>query len=445
MVDRYPARVLGPLASYVAGFRAELVVLGYTPRVAQDSAYVLAHLSRWLESEGIAAAELTSQQVVRFAGARREGGYRRWVTVRSLRRQLGYLRETGVIPQEEHREIGCPVERALQACRLCLHRERWLAERTARQRADVARRFLRAQVKEGELRLDRLGPAAVIGFIVDESRRYATASMKVTTTVRSLLRYLFVTGVIDRDLAEAVPSVASWRMSGLPAGADTGTVTLLLASCDQATGVGCRDFAVLMLMARLGLRAHEVAALCLDDVDWRAGELVIHGKGGRVDRLPLPADAGAALAGYLRQSRRPSVRREVFLRSCGPGAPMSRQSAVMVTRCASRRAGIPPIGAHQLRHRAASRVLAQGGSLAGVAQLLRHHGGETAAIYAKADRAALLIVTHNIEEAVILAERIFVLGANSGRIRAEIQCAFPRPATGTARASRHWSTRFTGS
>jgi hypothetical protein len=326
---RHAARVPGPLASYVAGFRAELVVPGYTPRVAQDSAYVLAHLSRWLESEGIAAAGLTSQQVVRFAGARREGGYRRWVTVRSLRRQLGYRRETGVIPQEEHREIGCPVERALQACRLCLHRERRLAERTARQRADVARRFLRAQVKEGELRLDRLGPAAVIGFIVDESRRYATASMKVTTAaVRSLLRYLFVTGVIDRDLAEAVPSVASWR-------------------CSCARVVPAR-------------RCH---------------------------------------------ASRPS-----WSPAAHPAAPAS-----------------PPAGAHKLRHRAASRVLAQGGSLAGVTQLLRHHGGETAAIYAKADRAALLIVTHNIEEAVILAERIFVLGANPGRIRAEIQCAFPRP------------------
>lgn len=393
MVDRYPARVPGPLASYVAGFRAELVVLGYAPRVAQDNAYVLAHLSRWLESEGIAAAELTSCQVVRFAGARREGGYRRWVTVRSMRRQLGYLREIGVIPQEEQQETGCPVERALQAYRLYLHRERRLAERTAGQRVDVARKFLRAQVREGELRLDRLEPGAVTGFIVDESRRYATASMKVTTTaVRSLLRYLFVTGVIDRDLAEAVPSVASWRMSSLPAGADSGTVAVLLASCDQATSVGCRDFAVLMLMARLGLRAHEVAALRLDDVDWRAGELVIHGKGGRVDRLPLPADVGAALARYLRQGRRPSARREVFLRSCGPDAPMSRQSAVMVTRCASRRAGIPAVGAHQLRHRAASQVLAQGGSLAEVAQLLRHHGEETTAIYAKVDRAALTAV-----------------------------------------------------
>lgn len=169
-------------------------------------------------------------------------------------------------------------------------------------------------------------------------------------------------------------------------------MTILLASCDQATSVGCRDFAVLMLMARLGLRAHEVAALRLDDVDWRAGELVIYGKGGRVDRLPLPADVGAALAGYLRQGRRPSARREVFLRSCGPDAPMSRQSAVMVTRCAARRAGIPAVGAHQLRHRAASQVLAQGGSLAEVAQLLRHHSEETTAIYAKVDRAALAAV-----------------------------------------------------
>ncbi|GAA0993185.1 hypothetical protein GCM10009555_083380 [Acrocarpospora macrocephala] len=217
--------------------------------------------------------------------------------------------------------------------------------------------------------------------------------MKVTTcSLRSLLRFLFVTEVADRDLAEAVPSVASWRMSALPKGVDTETVTTLLAACDQTTKVGCRDFAVLMLMARLGLRAREVAALRLDDVEWRAGELVIHGKGGRIDRLPLPADVGAALVGYLRNGRRPSAVREVFLRSCGPDTPMSRQSVVMATRGASARAGIPTVGAHQLRHRAASQVLANGGNLAEVAQLLRHHGEETTAIYAKVDRDALAAV-----------------------------------------------------
>lgn len=142
-------------------------------------------------------------------------------------------------------------------------------------------------------------------------------------------------------------------------------------------------------MARLGLRAKEVAALRLEDVDWRNGELVVHGKGGRIDRLPLPVDVGAALADYLQRGRQPSGHREIFLRACGPDAPMARQSVVMVSHCASRRAGVRTVSAHQLRHRAACQVLAGGGSLAEVAQLLRHHSEDTSAIYTKVDMAAL--------------------------------------------------------
>ena len=163
----------------------------------------------------------------------------------------------------------------------------------------------------------------------------------------------------------------------------------LLAACDRATQLGLRDRAVLLLMARLGLRSAEIAALRLEDLDWRSGEVVIHGKGGRIDRLPLPADVGAALADYLRRGRRPSTLRQVFLRTIGPDNAMSRQSVVMTPRCVSRRAGIPTVAAHQLRHRVACRVLADGGNLTEVAQLLRHEAEATAAIYAKVDLAAL--------------------------------------------------------
>jgi integrase len=230
----------------------------------------------------------------------------------------------------------------------------------------------------------------VAGFILDASKRYATGSMKVvTSSLRALLRFLFVTATLDRDLAAAVPSVAGWWLSRLPAGATADAVPVLLENCDRTTALGRRDFAILLLMARLGLRAVEVTRLCLEDLDWRGGELVVRGKGGRVDRMPLPADVGAALVDWLRHGRRPSAFREVFLRTIGPDAPMARQSVVMVPRCASRRAGIPVVSAHQLRHRAACQVLAGGGTLGEVAQLLRHHGEDTTAIYAKVDMAAL--------------------------------------------------------
>ncbi|MFF3159863.1 tyrosine-type recombinase/integrase [Streptomyces sp. NPDC057910] len=347
-------------------------------------------MSRWLEREGLASGQLTAVRVEEFIQARRNAGHRRWLSQRSLRLMLGFLRDAGIVPPQEPDTVVGPVEDVLDKYRVYLQHERRLGERTIRGRVDVARGFLTAQLVDGELRLDRLGPEAVATFVEDASKRYATGSMKVvTSSLRALLRYLFVTAALDRDLSAAVPSVAGWRLSTLPNDSAADAVPVLLESCDRTTALGQRDFAILLLTARLGLRAIEVARLSLEDLDWRGGELVVRGKGGRVDRMPLPADVGDALADWLRHGRRPSVFREVFLRTIGPDAPMARQSVVMVPRCASRRAGIPVVAAHQLRHRAACQVLAGGGNLAEVAQLLRHHGEDTTAIYANVDMAAL--------------------------------------------------------
>lgn len=225
----------------------------------------------------------------------------------------------------------------------------------------------------------------------------------LTVCLRSLLRYLFADGLLDRDLSESVPAVAGWRLSALrPVGQDE-VLASLLAGCDRATELGLRDYAVMLLMARLGLRAVEVARLRLEDVDWRRGEVVVHGKGGRIDRLPLPADVGRALTDYLRHGRRRSAVREVFLRTVGPAEAISRQSMVMVPRCASLRAGIATVAAHSLRHLAACRVLADGGNMAEVAQLLRHEAHQTAAIYAKVDLAALSVAARPWPQAQVSA------------------------------------------
>lgn len=250
--------------------------------------------------------------------------------------------------------------------------------------------FLIAQIDDGRLDLDRIGPEAVTGFVLDMSRLYAVSSMKrVTSCLRSLLRFLFAAGDVDRDLSPVVPSVAGWQLAGLPRGADDEAVASLLASCDRSTTLGRRDFAVLLLMSRLGLRAVEISRIRLEDIDWRGAGLTVNGKGGRVDRMPLPADVGAALADWLRHGRRPSAFREVFTCVLGPNAPMTRQSVVMVPRRAATRAGIAMVGAHRLRHRVACQVLAGGGSLAEVAELLRHNDHASSAIYAKVDLAAL--------------------------------------------------------
>jgi len=390
----WPARVSGPLAAEVHEFRAELARKGCAARASQDNAYVLAWLSRWLEAEGLEPAELTADRLERFARSRRDEGYRRWRTVRSLRLLLDYLRGKGLVPVVEQPEADDEAGLILDGFGRYLRTERQLSERTVLLRIHLARPFLAALAgPDGTVRLDQASPAAVTRFVAVQSRAYAIGSVKqMTVALRSLLRYLFAEGILDQDLSPSVPPVAGWRMSSLPSGGEDGSVAAMLAGCDRSTVTGARDFAVLMLMSRLGLRACEVARLRLDDLDWRAGELAVRGKGGRTDRMPLPADVGGAVADYLRMRRSPSACREVFLRACGPVAPMSRQSAVMIPRRACLRAGLPEAGAHRLRHRAATLVVNNGGSLAEAAQLLRHGSETVTAIYAKVDRSALAAV-----------------------------------------------------
>ncbi|MGE5764298.1 MAG: tyrosine-type recombinase/integrase [Mycobacterium leprae] len=210
----------------------------------------------------------------------------------------------------------------------------------------------------------------------------------VVCALRALLRFLHVHGWTTAPLAAAVPSV-SQRREGLPRALPVGQLTVLVDSCDRASPVGCRDHAILMLLARLGLRCGEVAGLALDDLDWRAGELVVHGKRSRTDRLPLPCDVGAALAEYLRRARPPGFGRTVFLRSQAPIGPLSSDAVSEVVVRAGRRAGIGPVRAHRLRHTVATELLRGGAGLVEIGQVLRHQSLEVTAVYAKVDRSAL--------------------------------------------------------
>ncbi|MGH3226343.1 MAG: tyrosine-type recombinase/integrase, partial [Streptosporangiaceae bacterium] len=191
-----------------------------------------------------------------------------------------------------------------------------------------------------------------------------------------------------RDLAPAVPRVARWRLAGLPARVGAATVTALLDSCDRATEAGRRDYAVLLVYGRLGLRSADTARLALDDFNWRAGEVTIRGKGGRTDTFPLPWDVGEAVAGYLRD-RRHSAGRAVFLTVLPPFRGLAPSGLGAIVHSACRRAGVPECGPHTLRHSLASGLLAAGASLPEVGEILRHSDPRTTAIYAKVDRAAL--------------------------------------------------------
>lgn len=245
----------------------------------------------------------------------------------------------------------------------------------------------------GGLWLEKLDVTAVSEFVLGEARRSCVGSAKcMVTRLRALLRFLHVEGEIEYPLADAVPSVAGWRLAGLVKALDARSVARLLASCDRRTRVGRRDLAIITMLSRLGLRAGEVAALQLRDVDWRAGEVMVRGKGSRQERLPLPVDVGETLAGWLARGR---PRREsvfVFTRVRAPYGGLSAGAVSQIVRRACRRAGLPLVGAHRLRHTAATEMLRAGGSLTEVGQVLRHRGRDVTSIYAKVDRLALAAV-----------------------------------------------------
>ena len=392
MRDPSRARVTGPLEEYAAGFVAELARLGYTGNSASGQMFVMGHLSRWLASEGRDARGLTPTVLDQFLAARRAAGYVLYLSPKALVPLLGYLRRAGAIPPEEVLVPTSPADALLGRYRRYLVTERGLAPATARGYADMVRPFLMRREEAGALDLAGLTAAEVTGFVLAACPGVRKGSAKLTVTaLRSLLGYLHVAGEIAGPLAWAVPAVASWRLAGLPRALEPDQVAALLASCDRGTAAGLRDFAMLTLMARLGLRAGEVAALTLDDVAWRAGEITVRGKGNRSERLPLPADAGEAVAAYLRDGRPEPLEgtRRVFLRVRAPHRGLTSGGVTQAVFSAGQRAGSGPVRAHRLRHSAATGMLRAGAPLPEIGQVLRHRRLLSTAIYAKTDTEAL--------------------------------------------------------
>jgi site-specific recombinase XerD len=211
----------------------------------------------------------------------------------------------------------------------------------------------------------------------------------LATGLRSFLGFALLEGLIAAPLASAVPSAARWSGAALPRALAPGQVATLLASCDRRRPTGRRDYAILVLLVRLGLRAAEVAALRLEEIDWRAGEIVVRGRARTEEVLPLPSDVGAAIAAYLRRGRPRRPEREVFLRVLAPLRGLNPDGVSEVVRAASERAGLGSFGSHRLRHTAGTEMLRAGASLSEVAQVLRHRSIATTAIYAKVDHLAL--------------------------------------------------------
>jgi len=388
--EKRSVAVDGSLAVFADGFAAMLLERGYRPRSVRVQLRLLADFSCWLAGEGRDLAELSGDDVARFLRYRRE----RVVDLtgaRALVPLLGYLRGLGVVPLRL-RVADSPVARLLAEYREYLEYERGLANDTVDGLERIARQFLAERPGPLDAVLRQLTAGEVTEFVVAQSRsgRLGTGAAKnLTGGLRSLLRFLHLAGWTPVGLAGVVPSVAGWRLASLPRALDAGTVARLLDSCDLTTAIGRRDLGILMILSRLGLRAGEVAALRLEDVDWRAGELTVRGKGSTVERLPLPNDVGDALVSYLRDGRPSCALREVFLPTRAPITPLSSMAVTAVVRCACDRAGVERIGAHRLRHTLAAELLAAGAPLAEIAPILRHASISTTAIYAKVDRLAL--------------------------------------------------------
>lgn len=290
------------------------------------------------------------------------------------------------VPQVDQSE-GARLIREFQSY---LMKERGMTSRTSFNRyVKIARLFVVERFGAGPLLLKKLQAKDVTDFLLRHTSGMNRKTAQLAASIlRCFLRFLHLSGYVGGDLALAVPPVSSWSLAGLPKFVPQEDVKRILASCDQSTAAGRRDYAILLLFARLGLRAAEVVNMRLEDVDWGSGEICIRGKGGRWDRLPLPQDVGEALAGYVKDVRPRCPSRHLFIRMQAPFRGLKNSSATYsLVRTAFERAGVEAVekGPHILRHSLATQMLHHGASLAEIGEILRHTSQETTRIYAKVD------------------------------------------------------------
>lgn len=391
-----PSRVAvcGPLAEFAAGFTTELAGLGYSPPTIEAQLRFMRHVSGWLAAQGLSAGELTVEVVGRFVVERRavSSNLR---SERALVPLLGFLRGQGVAPAPPTASPAGPVEvlAGRFARYLCL--QRGLGPATVRSYASQVQPFLAWHAQYHGGRWETLTAGHVAQFTVARAAGQRPRSVQVgLNALRALLRWLWLEGVTPAPLADSVGPCAATSPTSLPKALTSGQVSDLLAGLSADPLARLRDEAMLALMWRMGLRAGEVASLRLDDIAWRVGVIVVHGKGDRRDQVPLPVDVGELLAAYLSRGRPAGgTHRNLFLALDAPHRPVGAGAVSSVVARAGVRAGIPGrCGAHRLRHTAACRVLAAGGGLVEAGQLLRHTSTAATAVYAKSDLLALAVL-----------------------------------------------------
>lgn len=384
---------LGPLGCHLPAFTSLLYAQGYTPATLRGKIQVVRNFSRWIEKQHLRVYDLEERTIEVFFEKHPRAGYLRRGDFSALHALLECLRDLGVtqavLPKvniSKFNSIECEFAQYLEE-------ERGLSKATLHNYLPVIHCFLTESFASDTILLSKLAASDVTRFVLRHAPAMSCRTAQLlTSALRGFLRFLRFRGDIAADLASSVPTVANWRLSELPKSLDPGEVEHLLQDCDRSTTIGQRDYGVLLLLARLGLRAGEVVAMTLDDIDWEAGVITIRGKGSRRDQLPMPQDVGEALVAYLRHGRPRCNTRRVFVRAKAPCRGFSSSVAIdNIVRRALARSELDPVcnGAHLLRHSLAIKMLRGGACLAEIGEILRHSTPNTTEIYAKVDLAAL--------------------------------------------------------
>ena len=368
----------GPLLD---GFAGALLAEGYLLGTCRRHLWTATYLGEWAARRGIAIADLDDEILARFVRHRRgkRGGYDR--TPFRAQRFLRYLRETGIVNSYAPSSFRSAMVTELV---VWMREHRGLAEATVAHTARVAQALLDALSEEPA----QWDAAGIREFMLSFVRQHAPSSAGLATTcLRCFLRYLIAQGRCSPDLIEAVPKLPTWRMTRLPRYLAANDVERVIAACEKQEDTGLRNRALLLLLARLGLRSHEVVGLRLGDIDWQEGRLRVRGKGGREVRLPLPQDAGDAILRYLKAGRPAAPTDYIFLTSRAPVGPLRTSGLRDVVARAIKSAGVqaPGHGPHLLRHSLATRLLREGAALDTIGAVLRHRDVDTTALYAKVD------------------------------------------------------------
>lgn len=384
---------VGPLVPHLNAFAAVLSGQGYSRLTTKVKIRAISKLSQWLQRRHLVIEDLNESCISEFIRYRKKRNLLRSGDQLALKQFIGFLREEGVLSAFVAEIKVSEIQRIVNSFAQYLQQERGLSQATIDNYLPTVRRFLTERFRKRKIIFEKLCAQDISKFVLRYAHAMSPGRAKtMVNALRSFFRFLYQRGEIALDLAAAVPTVARWQFSEIPKFLQPEQVKHLLKTCDRSTGTGKRNYAILLLMARLGLRAGEIVHMELDDILWEAGELIVKGKSSREEKLPLPHDVGQAIATYLRDIRPNCSSRRLFIRMVAPLRGFSSSVNVCtIVRNSLARAGINTDfkGAHLFRHTLATNMLRGGANIAEIGEILRHQNPNATEIYAKVDFASL--------------------------------------------------------